>query len=252
MIYSPGTDQQAEDLRITYRNPSELIPYTNNAKHHGQRQVDAVAASISKFGFLNPILLDGGDGVVAGHCRLMAAMALGLDRVPTIEISHLSGDLKRAYIIADNRLAELDSGWDMAVLKLEAESIFAGGGVDLALTGFTLDDFDLNADAVEMPGVEMQPLQEDGMELPDFEPVDVCHDLGALIDTDRYFELIREIERAGLTRDVAGFLKLAATRHIVFNPAPIADYYANAPEYVKGLMRESALVLHDQAGSVLE
>ena len=121
-------------MNIVNRQVSELIPYANNAKQHEDAQVDQIAASIKEFGFNNPILLDGDNGVIAGHGRLMAAKKLKLDDVPTIELAHLTGAQKKAYILADNRLGEVNTSWDFDLVSLELESISAD--MDIELTGF--------------------------------------------------------------------------------------------------------------------
>ena len=105
-------------LEITYKQLAELIPYARNARTHSDRQVAQIAASIKEFGFNNPILITSGNDIVAGHGRALAAAKLGLETVPTIELGHLSDTQRRAYVLADNRLAEL-SGWDMEMLKTE-------------------------------------------------------------------------------------------------------------------------------------
>ena len=87
----------------------DLIPYARNSRTHSDEQVAKIAASIKEFGFLNPVLTDGENGIIAGHGRILAAQKLGLEMVPTIEASHLSEAQRRAYVIADNRLA-LDAG----------------------------------------------------------------------------------------------------------------------------------------------
>jgi len=96
----------------------KLIPYARNSRTHSDEQVDKVAASIKEFGFLNPVITDGDNGIVAGHCRVMAAKKLGMEQLPTVEASHLNEAQKRAYVIADNRIA-LDAGWDDELLKVE-------------------------------------------------------------------------------------------------------------------------------------
>src|SRR5690348_9346315 len=97
---------------------AELILYANNARTHSEAQVAQIAASIRAFGFTNPIPVDGERGVIAGHGRLLAARKLGMAEVPTIELSHLSPAQKRAYVLADNRLA-LSAGWDEDLLRIE-------------------------------------------------------------------------------------------------------------------------------------
>lgn len=116
----------------------DLIPYARNSRTHSETQVGKIAASIKEFGFLNPIIIDGENGIVAGHCRVLAAQKIGLVELPCIEAAHLSEAQKRAYVIADNRLA-LDAGWDNELLKVELRDLDAKG-FDLTLTGFDLGE----------------------------------------------------------------------------------------------------------------
>lgn len=124
---------------IKARGVNELIPYVGNSRTHSQEQVAQIAASIKEFGFTNPILTDGENGIIAGHGRLEAAKLLGMDTVPTFELSHLTPAQRKAYIIADNKLA-LNAGWDIETLKAELEGL-QELSFDLALTGF--DDSEL-------------------------------------------------------------------------------------------------------------
>ena len=126
-----------------------LTPYAKNSRTHSDAQIAQIAASILEFGFTNPILIDGSKGVIAGHGRLLAARKLGMTEVPTIELTHLSEAQKRAYIIADNKLA-LNAGWDTVTLALELGELNAMG-FDLALTGF--DDVEI-ADLMAAPATD--------------------------------------------------------------------------------------------------
>ena len=117
-----------------------LVPYARNSRTHSEAQVAKIAASIREFGFLNPIITDGQNGIVAGHGRVLAAQKLGLATLPVIEAGHLTEAQKRAYIIADNRLA-LDAGWDNDLLKIELQDLQADG-FDLALTGFEIGEIE--------------------------------------------------------------------------------------------------------------
>jgi DNA modification methylase len=127
---------------------ADLIPYARNSRTHSAEQIGKIAASIREFGFLNPVIVDGANGIIAGHGRILAAQKLGLEDVPTIEASHLSEAQRRAYIIADNRLA-LDAGWDDEMLRVELQDLQATG-FDLALTGFDLSEIAaLTLDATE-------------------------------------------------------------------------------------------------------
>lgn len=119
-----------EILNIEYRPIESLVPYAKNARTHSDEQIAQIAASIREFGWTNPILVDGDRGVIAGHGRLLAARKLELDTVPVIELAHLTPTQKRAYLLADNRLAE-NAGWDKELLSLE-------------LADLNLSDFDLN------------------------------------------------------------------------------------------------------------
>ena len=122
------------DLAIEYRQVDDLIPYARNARTHSEKQVAEIAASIREFGWTNPILVDGENGITAGHGRVLAARKLGMDSVPVIELSHLTPIQRQAYILADNKLA-LNAGWDDELLALELADLDSAG-FDLALTGF--------------------------------------------------------------------------------------------------------------------
>lgn len=127
-----------------------LQPYAKNARTHSDEQVDQIAASMREFGFTNPILVDSADGIIAGHGRLAAAKRLGLESVPVIVLDYLSDAQRRAYILADNKLA-LNAGWDDALLSEELRSL-QDDDFDLALTGFSDDELDdLLPDVEELP-----------------------------------------------------------------------------------------------------
>ena len=126
-------------MQIKEIEVSKLIPYANNSRTHDDAQVAQLAASIKEFGFRNPILVDG-VGIIAGHGRLMAARKLGLDKVPTIDCSDMTETQKKAYIIADNKLA-LNSGWDTNLLSLELEELETNG-FNLELLGFDSKELD--------------------------------------------------------------------------------------------------------------
>ncbi|WP_272011531.1 ParB/Srx family N-terminal domain-containing protein, partial [Roseovarius sp. ZX-A-9] len=119
---------------ITHRPVVDLIPYANNARTHSEAQVALIAGSIREFGFNNPVLADGQNGIIAGHGRVLAAQKLGMTTVPVIELAHLSEAQKRAYVLADNRLAE-QAGWDRDLLGLELADL-SELGIDLGDIGF--------------------------------------------------------------------------------------------------------------------
>jgi ParB-like chromosome segregation protein Spo0J len=117
---------------------SDLIPYARNARTHSDAQVAQIAGSIQEFGFCNPVLIDKANGIIAGHGRVRAADLLKLQTVPCIRLDHLTDAQKRAYILADNRIA-LSSGWDEAMLANELQDLHADE-IDLGLTGFDADE----------------------------------------------------------------------------------------------------------------
>ena len=121
-------------LKIQITPVEKLIPYARNSRTHSDEQVAQIAASIKEFGWTNPILVDGENGIIAGHGRLAAARKLGMTEIPVIELSHLSPTQKKALVIADNKLA-LNAGWDNAMLAVEFEELKLDG-YDLQLTGF--------------------------------------------------------------------------------------------------------------------
>jgi DNA modification methylase len=125
-------------MQIEQRLLSELIPYINNSRKHSDDQVTQIAASIKEFGWTNPILVDGDNGIIAGHGRIMAAKKLGMTEVPVIELAHLSKEQRKALIIADNKLA-LNSDWDSNLLAIELKDL-QDLGFDLNLTGFDADE----------------------------------------------------------------------------------------------------------------
>lgn len=131
-----------------------LIPYARNARTHSETQVAQIAASIREFGFTNPVLISDDGDIIAGHGRVLAARQLGMEAVPCIALSHLSEDQRRAYVIADNKLA-LNAGWDEELLRLELRGLEVAG-FDLALTGFEKSELDalfLGGDDVDEQGL---------------------------------------------------------------------------------------------------
>ena len=135
-------------IEIQYKATEDLIPYARNSRTHSAEQIAQIAASIREFGWTNPVLIDGENGIIAGHGRVLAAHKLGETQVFTIELSHMSDTQKRAYIIADNKLA-LNAGWDSEMLALEIGDL-KDAGFDLGLTGFSHDEIAaLNPDVIK-------------------------------------------------------------------------------------------------------
>lgn len=130
-------------LNILHLPIEELAPYTRNARTHTPSQISQVAKSIKAFGFINPILIDEQGTIIAGHARLMAAREIGLKQVPVIRVEHLSEDEKRAYILADNKLAE-NAGWNEELLRVELDYLSQVDiDIDVDLTGFSIPEIDI-------------------------------------------------------------------------------------------------------------
>jgi ParB-like chromosome segregation protein Spo0J len=138
------------DRHIEMIAVNQLKPYNVNARSHAKQQIDQIGASIKQFGFINPILVDAASHIIAGHGRVEAAKRLNLDFVPVLRVTHLSADERRAYALADNRLAELAS-WDDEILAIELQEL-RELDFDLAAIGFELDDVDIVGNAAEQTG----------------------------------------------------------------------------------------------------
>ena len=155
-------------MQVSQTEIEDLIPYASNSRTHSDEQVAQIAASIKEFGFNNPVLLDKEKGIIAGHGRVLAGRKLGLKEIPTIELSHLTENQRKAYVIADNKLA-LNADWDMDLLALEMNGLDQEG-FDLSLLGF--DDNDLATilaeetegltDPDEVPNVPDDPVSKEG------------------------------------------------------------------------------------------
>ena len=120
--------------KVRKRSVADLAPYAANARTHTDAQIDQIAASITEWGWTNPVLVDEADTILAGHGRVLAAELLGLDEIPVMVAEGWSDEQKRAYVLADNKLAE-NAGWDMDVLGVELTDL-SGMGFDLGLIGF--------------------------------------------------------------------------------------------------------------------
>ena len=137
-------------LKIEYVATDDLIPYINNSRTHSESQIKQIAASIREFGFTNPILIDEGGSVIAGHGRLVAAELLDLDQVPTITLEGLTDAQRKAYVIADNKLA-LNSGWDFETLQNEID-LLKELDFDISIIGF--DDSELNFEEIDYSALD--------------------------------------------------------------------------------------------------
>jgi DNA modification methylase len=132
--------------KIEWQSVDKLIPYAKNARTHSDEQVAQIAGSIKEFGFNNPVLVDKDNSVIAGHGRLMAARKLGMDKVPVVQLGHMTEAQRKAYVLADNRIA-LNSGWDTGMLSLELQDL--KDDIDLSLLGFDPDELDALLNPIE-------------------------------------------------------------------------------------------------------
>ena len=165
-------------MEIKYKKVNELIPYVNNTRTHDDNQVQQIASSIKEFGFTNPILIDESGGIIAGHGRLMGAKLLKLEEVPTIELTGLIEAQKKAYIIADNKIA-LNAGWNEDLLRLEL--------IALDDMGFNYSDLglDFDFDIDELNDEEFEP----NIKVGDREPIRNM----TFTVSDEQHELIEEV-----------------------------------------------------------
>ena len=121
-------------LKIAYKDPGGLKPRASNPRTHSAKQVRQIAASIAQFGFISPVLVDMQDGIIAGHGRVAAAKLLGMSDIPTVQADHLTPAQVRAYVIADNKLAE-SAGWDQNLLALELQELTVELNFDVTVKG---------------------------------------------------------------------------------------------------------------------
>ena len=191
-----------EEHKLQLKPTKDLIPYINNSRTHSEQQIQQVASSIQEFGFTNPILIDQDQGIIAGHGRLQAAQLLGLDEVPTITITGWTAAQKKAYVIADNKLA-LNAGWDDSLLKIEMESLI-NLDFDLNAIGFTESEMlnimldreqgetDPEAEWTDMPEFDQPDIQSFRKVAVHFENQDDC---------DEFFSLIGQTDK-GKTKSI--------------------------------------------------
>lgn len=139
------------ERKLEWRQVTDLIPYAKNSRTHSDEQVAQIAASIKEFGWTNPILVDGENGIIAGHGRLLAARKLGHTQVPVIELTGLTDLQKKAYVIADNKLA-LNAGWDNDLLTLEIKEL-TDEGFDTSLLGFDADELNALLEPEQVEGL---------------------------------------------------------------------------------------------------
>lgn len=147
-----------QNYKVTAREIDTLTPYAKNSRVHSERQIEQIAASIKEFGFTNPVIVDEHDNIVAGHGRVLAAKLLGMEAVPCITVRGWTDAQRRAYVIADNRLAET-ADWDFQIMIDELTAIDQMG-FDLMLTGFDKEEIDVIMNGGEAYDPSLNPLSD--------------------------------------------------------------------------------------------
>jgi len=225
--------EKKSKIQIEYLDIDNLIPYENNPRLN-EKAVDVVAKSIKEFGFKNPIIIDSMNTIIAGHTRLLASRKLGLKEVPIIRVEDLNKEQIRAFRIADNKTAEF-SMWDEDLLKIELE------GLEGIFTGFDEGYFD---EDLENPYTKK-------VEIPTYEPTEEqAPPLGVLVNEEKTLELENKILMSNVSSENKEFLLKASKRHLQFNYANIAEYYAHADIEMQELMEQSALVIIDYQDAI--
>lgn len=215
-------------MEYVQRRIDELVPYDKNAKKHDKKQIAAVAESIKRYGFVQPVVVDKDGVIVIGHCRTLAAKKLGMETVPCVSVEDLSPEEVNALRLVDNKTNE--SAWDLDLL---AESMKLAD-----LDGFDLDwgnilqknDSNPYTDVVKIPQYEITG------ERPEW--VDIY-------DISKQTELIEEIKQSCVSEEEKRFLVQAAHRHCRINYKNVAEYYAHASPEMQRLMEKQALVIID-------
>jgi hypothetical protein len=247
-------------MQIKEVKTADLIPYANNARTHTEDHIEQIAAAIREFGWTNPVLVGGENGIVAGHGRVRAAKLIQ-DRgesifyppdeegnrveipkgyVPVINAAGWTDEQKRAYILADNQLA-LNAGWDEDLLKVELAALDECG-FDLSLIGFDEDEL---SSLLGLGGEADGDAYTKKIIAPTYEPDGEKPDIDELVDMEKCNELLRAIEASTLPEDEKTFLRRAAARLMVFDYHLIADYYSHSGEEMQDLMERLALVIID-------
>jgi len=230
-------------MQIVQRKIEDLIPYVKNSRTHSEDQIAQIAASIKEFGWTNPILVDGENGIIAGHGRVMAARKLKYSQVPTIELQGLTKTQKMAYIIADNKLAQ-NAGWDNAMLSLELEEL-SDTGFDIDLLGFTPEEITELSFGDDNEQIDNSKYTKK-IDAPVYAPSGDCPEITELYDKVKYEELTAKIyQNPDIKQEIKNFLLASAARHIRFDFEQIAEFYAHANPDLQELMEESALVIID-------
>jgi hypothetical protein len=184
-------------MKIEQIPTEKLIPYARNAKRHDAAQISKIAGSIREFGFNAPVLIDRNNGIIAGHGRVMAAQKLELKDVPCIRLGHLTDTQRRAYILADNRLAEIGGGWDMEMMKLEISDLI-DADINFESIGFSDSELEELVQSTATPDIGAQMSVETQNEylnggVKKFE---------IYVEIDRYDEVKNMLDTVGAANDL--------------------------------------------------
>lgn len=236
------------ELIIENRSIKGLTAYDNNPRIHPDSQLNKLQKSISSFGFINPVIIDKNDVVIAGHGRIESAKKNKIKEVLTIKVSYLSDEEIREYRIADNQLTILGE-WNFDLLKGELEdlSLVMNDSFDLDLLGFDKIELDGMFDGnIELNNIDNNENKyTTKITIPIYEPKNEKPELSDLYDKEKAMKLINEIEKSNLTEQEKDFLKHASYRLTVFQFDKIADFYAHSDGKIKDLMEKLALVIID-------
>ena len=213
-----------------------LIPYARNSRTHSSEQVSQLAASIREWGWTIPVLIDEDGMIIAGHGRVLAAQKLKMETVPVVIAKGWTDAQKRAYVVADNKLA-LNAGWDNEILENELREL-QDAGINLGSVGFS------DAEFAKLTGSDVMYTRK--ITAPIYEPkLKQAPPITDLYDDQKTQALISEIERHELPDDLRMFLFMAAHRHTQFSFKTVAEFYCHQTDEVKALMRKSALIIID-------
>lgn len=234
---------KTDKREIEYVALDKLTPYARNSRTHSAEQVKQIAASIREFGFTNPVLIDDDETIIAGHGRVLAAQHLQLTDVPCIRLGYLTETQRRAYVIADNKLA-LNAGWDEQLLKLELEELHLDG-FDLGKIGFGADEMSAVLGLSNAEFGDESSIYTHKVQAPTYTPTGEKPSFNEIVNRERHDELIAEINSSNADDETKQFLRLAATRHLRFNYQNVAEWYAHQTPEIQSLAEASALVIID-------
>ena len=219
-----------------------LVPYARNARTHSDEQVAQIAASIREWGWTTPVLVDEDGGIIAGHGRTLAAQRLQMTEVPVMVARGWSDAKKRAYVLADNKLA-MNAGWDEEILQIELLAL-KDEGFNIDLIGFDGNELaEIFADDAKT--IDENNPYTSKIKTPIYEPQGKKPSLEELYDDKKSMDLIVSIQESKLNEKEKQFLMTAASRHIVFDYGKIANFYAHSSKECQELMENSALVIID-------